>query len=149
MIELSLSSKKLSNIDLDNVEKHIGGKLCKEFRDLYLCYNGGVTNKPSFDFEETYIEVSLFLPLLYPSPELGDDEIEETLAVLREIGLPMHYLPFATDWGGNYLFLDLHTSEVAFWIHESSFSSPNAIQVIAPSLSDFLNGLDDLEEEDL
>lgn len=26
MIELSLSSKKLSNIDLDNVEKHIGGK---------------------------------------------------------------------------------------------------------------------------
>ena len=26
MIELSLSSKKLSNIDLDNVEKHIDGK---------------------------------------------------------------------------------------------------------------------------
>lgn len=26
MIELSLSSKKLSNIDLDNVEKHIVGK---------------------------------------------------------------------------------------------------------------------------
>ena len=37
MIELSLSSKKLSNIDLDNVEKHIGGKpvhLCFEYEAL-------------------------------------------------------------------------------------------------------------------
>lgn len=37
MIELSLSSKKLSNIDLDNVEKHIGGKpvhLCFEYDAL-------------------------------------------------------------------------------------------------------------------
>ncbi len=73
MIELSLSSKKLSNIDLDNVEKHIGGKpvhLCFEYDAL-----GRRTTKISVWRQSIFHRVTRFL---------WDDMPEEGEVVLRK-----------------------------------------------------------------
>jgi cell wall assembly regulator SMI1 len=142
----SKASQNLTKADIYSLEKSIGYALPIDFVNQYLSSNGGVSDKNYFYFEkhDEYLEVSLFIPIAYPSDKLGNLTIEKSYGHLTRAGIPKKYLPFATDWGGNYFSIDLETNDVVLLLMDLGEFTERSVQHLTMGFSHFL---DELKEE--
>ena len=102
----SKSSNLLTQADIKSLEEIVGYSLPTDFINQYLHFNGGVADKTHFYVEDDdgYVEVSFFIPIKYPSTDLGNIDIATSYSHLVSKGIPNKYLPFAVDWGGKSFF---------------------------------------------
>lgn len=143
----SKSSKTLTQADINFFEEILGYSLPIDFKNQYLSSNGGVPDKTYFyvEADEGYVEVSFFIPIKYPSNDLGNMDIATSYKNLVSKGFPKNYLPFAVDWGGNYFSIDLATNNIILFLMDLGEFSDSAIKYLSKG---FLNFIDDLEEEE-
>ena len=130
--------------DIANLERITGHKLPKEFASQYLTFNGGVPDKALFcdaEDEEDGYEISFYLPVKYYSDDLGEMKIEKSYAKLTSVNVPLHYLPFAVDWGGNYFAIHLKTEEVVLLLMDLGEFTEDCIEYLAPNYSEFVENL--------
>ena len=140
------SSKPLTLADITDLEETLGTRLPADFTNLYLHANGGVADKSYYYVEEDegFVEVSFFIPINYPSDELGNLDVLNSYLKLTDKGIPKRYLPFAVDWGGNYFAIDLETNEVVLLLMDLGEFTDSSVKHLS---SCFLNFINELEEE--
>lgn len=132
--------------DITGLEETLGTRLPADFTDLYLHANGGIADKSYFYVEEDegFVEVSFFIPINYPSDELGNLDVLNSYLKLTDKGIPKRYLSFAVDWGGNYFAIDLETNEVVLLLMDLGEFTDSSVKHLS---SCFLNFINELEEE--
>ena len=57
-------------------------------------------------------------------------KIEKSYAKLTSVNVPLHYLPFAVDWGGNYFAIDLKTEEVVLLLMDLGEFTEDCIEYL-------------------
>lgn len=103
----------LTPADLDDVEAALGLALPRDLREHYLRWNGGVPRSSCWVVDdEVVVDVAAFSPVRY-----GDGTPYGTLegtyaAHVAEGLLPPGLVPFASDWGGAAVCVDVVTQEV-------------------------------------
>jgi hypothetical protein len=139
-------AKIITQADINSLERVVNCCLPMDFANHYLSSNGGVSDKNCFYVEddEGYVEVSFFLPIKYPSDNLGNMNIETTYENLISKGIPKDYLPFAVDWGGDYFSLNLKTNDIVLLLMDLGVFNENAVKYLTTGFSNFI---DNLEEE--
>ncbi len=152
-IKLDNIGKKISIQDLLNLENLIGFKLPEQFRSFYLRNNGG---EPEADHFPAYNEfdpicVSSFLSVKYSYG--SENNIEETYNKgVEKNYLPSDLLPFAIDWGGNYICIN-NLGEIYFyttdtWMEEltNQENENRNKRLICDSFNVFVSSLVDEDE---
>jgi len=123
-IKFTDTQKKLTEQDFRLIEQDLGISIPIQLRNHYFNYNGGTPDRTIFydpigRFD--YIEIRDFIPMLY-NKDFEDDQ-DYTLNGLAKLGwnettIPRDLLPFALDWGGNYLCISLTTEEIYFFARD-------------------------------
>ncbi len=139
----------VTDADLQRVADLIGFALPPGVARLYQKFNGGVPSSPAWElFDGEFMVVSKFLPM---SPHLPPDRgtLESTLIFVRERQLIQSGLvPFATDWGGNYISFDaagaVYFSAMDAWRPEESHEENvrRTTKRLAESFEAFVGGLE-------
>ena len=148
-----LIEKSLLNISNDNIvslENLVGYSIPQDFVNFYLLSNGGIANNPYFyiEYEDNYVEISLFLPIYYTDEKLGGINIETSYKHLIQSGFPNKFLPFGIDWGGNFFALDLETGKIVLLLMDLGPFTDNCVKYIASCFSDYINNLVKSGDED-
>ena len=148
--------KNLSENDFNEVEKKLEVSFPASFKSHYFKWNGGTPTLSCFvndniDFD--YIEIRDFIPMKY-SKQFEDDPdftLEgRTINEWKLNELPKNLIPFAFDWGGNYLCLEKNSWQIIYYVRdvwsenisrEANFKK-NSI-IIAKSFDEFLNCLEE------
>ncbi len=146
----SKSSKPLEQADIKTLEKTLGYCLPLDFINQYLHSNGGVADKNHFyvEADDGYVEVSFYIPIKYPSSELGNMDILSSYNSLVNKGFPKNYLPFAVDWGGNYFSINLATNEIVLFLMDLGDFTNDAVKFLSKGFLNFINELEEEEEEE-
>ena len=118
------TEEQLTEQDMRLIEQDLGVTIPSQLRAHYLGLNGGTPEKTVFcDKSGSYdgVEIRDFIPMLYNKS--FEDAPEYTLngtAKLEwmENTLPKHLLPFAMDWGGNYICINLTTEEIVYFVRD-------------------------------
>ncbi|MCA3909846.1 SMI1/KNR4 family protein [Vibrio vulnificus] len=152
-IKLERTGRTIAHDDLFDLEGIIGFDLPEQFRNFYLKNNGGVPNPNHFPAHKEFdpICISSFLCVKYPCGT--ENNMEDTYQKgVRKNYLPSDLLPFAVDWGGNYICIN-KMSEIFFYSvdrccedldnHESINRNK---RFICQSFEDFINSLVDEDE---
>lgn len=151
MLDLTFQSSHppATDADLQRVAALIGFALPPAVARLYQKFNGGVPSLPAWElFDGEFMVVSKFLPM---SPDLPTDRgtLESTLIFVRERHLIKSGLvPFATDWGGNYISFDatgaVYFSPMDAWRPEESHEENirRTTKRLAESFEAFVDGLE-------
>jgi len=153
-LKLTDCQKRLTLADLALVEQDLRIKLPEAFRSFYLQHNGGTPDRttwvdPAGKFDD--IEVRDFLSMLYFNSK-GDDPDFTLNGIARSQwaagDLPKSLLPFAIDWGGNYLCLDIADGKVCYFLRDvwsDNLSTEKNREIntrpVAESFSQFVSGL--------
>ena len=116
--------KNLSENDFNEVEKKLEVSFPSSFRSHYFKWNGGTPNLSCFvndNIDYDYIEIRDFIPMKY-SKQFEDDPdftLEGRAINEWEINeLPRNLIPFAFDWGGNYLCLEKNSWQVIYYVRD-------------------------------
>jgi hypothetical protein len=136
----------VSDPDLDEVESSFRFTLPKEVRSHYLSHNGGSPSKCLFIRDGVILVVQQFLPVKY-----GKHLFEQTFLDLKvdDDILPTHLVPFATDPGGDYYCFSVRDNDMgSIWIYRGEYSEEpdRAVQFIAGSLNEFVEGMEDEDD---
>ncbi|WP_289630235.1 SMI1/KNR4 family protein [Bacteroides sp.] len=144
------TAKKITQTNIEALEKTIKNKLPFEFKNFYLNSNGGVPIKKYFYIEkdDNFVEISFFIPIFYTTSDLGELNIESTYQELIKKNIPNIYLPFAVDWGGNYFALNLETGNVILLLMDLGDFTNKCIKYLSSSFSSFLEKLQNEEDDD-
>ena len=151
-LEIINSSKKLSKEDIIEFQKNLTVNLPEYFYDFYNANNGGVVSKNSFyiNVEDSYVEVSFFIPIKYKLDKLGDVIIETSYQTLinKNVLIPI-YVPFAVDWGGNYFCINTNNDSVVLVLADLGVFAEKNIKFLSNNFYDFINHLEEREQEDI
>ena len=104
--------KNLSEIDFNDVEKKLEVSFPSSFKSHYFKWNGGDPNLSCFvndNIDYDYIEIRDFIPMKYSKQFEDDPDFTLEGRAINEWKLnelPKNLIPFAFDWGGNYLCLE-------------------------------------------
>ncbi|KEQ46271.1 SMI1/KNR4 family protein [Streptococcus oralis] len=148
--------KNLSENDFNEVEKKLEVSFPASFKSHYFKWNGGTPNLSCFvndniDFD--YIEIRDFIPMKYSKQFEDDPDFTLEGRTINEWELnelPINLIPFAFDWGGNYLCLEKNSRQIIYYVRdvwsenisrEANFKK-NSI-IIAKSFDEFLNCLEE------
>lgn len=150
-IVITNSSSRLTKDNIVSLEKLVEYCVPTDFEDFYLLSNGGIADKTYFyiDKDDDFVEISQFIPISYVNDILGGMSIESSYKKLIEIGFPENFLPFGVDWGGNYFSLDLENGNIVLLLMDLGNFNDKCIKYIAPCFSDFINNLQEIEDEDV
>jgi cell wall assembly regulator SMI1 len=116
--------KRLTEADLETIEKMLGIRLPDDMKRHYLHFNGGKPERslwvyPGGEYDD--IEVRDFIPMRY-AKKFGDDPAFTAEGRAREgwseTKLPARLFPFAFDWGGNYFCVDLEHATVNYFVRD-------------------------------
>jgi cell wall assembly regulator SMI1 len=134
----------LSENDLKAVEQEIGLPLPADLRKHYLIFNGGRPEPRRFVVTPAGYEydVALFLPVRFSSD--SDDVLFEDVyrdLVLERGEIPRALIPLAVNGGDDYFCLIIATGEVAFYAMDRSDDPSKATQIVAQSISEFLDSM--------
>lgn len=145
------SSHSITMSDIEFLEHSIEQGLPNDFISHYLKNNGGVPNKTYFYVEKDdgYVEVSFFLPIRFDTTELSNMTIERSYSNLTSKGIPKNYLPFALDWGGNYFSIDLETNNIVLLLMDLGLFTDDAVKYLTRGFNNFIDNLEEGEEEDV
>ena len=148
--------KNLFGNDFNEVEKKLEVSFPSSFKSHYFKWNGGTPNLSCFvndNIDYDYIEIRDFIPMKYSKPFEDDPDFTLEGRAINEWDLnelPRNLIPFAFDWGGNYLCLEKNSWQIIFYVRdvwsenisrEANFEK-NSI-VIAKSFDEFLNCLEE------
>lgn len=137
----------LAQQDLDETERAIGLRLPEDLRSFYLSHNGGYPKNPSWivDGEEA-VRVQCFLPMKTRTKTAKT--VEETYQTGLEGGyLVRGLVPFARDFGGNYVCFDEQGGIVFYamdtWNRDrgDEANKRDAMRPLTDSFRSFLEGL--------
>ena len=148
--------KNLSENDFNEVEKKLEVSFPALFKSHYFKWNGGTPTLSCFvndtiDFD--YIEIRDFIPMKYSKQFEDDPDFTLEGRTINEWELnelPINLIPFAFDWGGNYLCLEKNSWQIIYYVRdvwsenisrEANFKK-NSI-IIAKSFDEFLNCLEE------
>lgn len=108
----------LNESELLNLEKQLGIKLPKDYRDFLKQYNGGYPQPDGFDFSsgEDGSSVDKFLAV----SDATHESIIENFNIYKD-RIPENYFPIAKDPGGNLILVEVNNtgSNVYYWGHET------------------------------
>jgi hypothetical protein len=106
--------------DVDALERNLGFAVPDAIRKLTTSANGGRPNPNIYRDSLACTDVSECLAL-----RDGKGSIWWTyeLLVLTKKAVPVHYLPFAVDSGGNTFFVDCRSGTVHLLLHDPTFRS--------------------------
>ena len=148
--------KNLSENDFNEVEKKLEVSFPSLFRSHYFKWNGGTPNLSCFvndNIDYDYIEIRDFIPMKYSKQFEDDPDFTLEGRAINEWDLnelPRNLIPFAFDWGGNYLCLEKNSWQIIYYVRdvwsenisrEANFEK-NSI-IIAKSFDEFLNCLEE------
>ncbi|MCL2310596.1 MAG: SMI1/KNR4 family protein [Proteobacteria bacterium] len=159
-VNFTETERSLTDNDFTLVEQKLGVKLPHDFVAFYKLNNGGTPDKPvTHDFYEKMedIEIRDFIPILY-AEEFQDDPDFTLEGRAKEHWhkkeVPENLLPFAFDWGGNYICLGLPDGLIYYYVRdvwsENLSTEQNFLRnstPIAPSFRHFIEHLSELVEE--
>ncbi|REH56255.1 SUKH superfamily protein [Tenacibaculum gallaicum] len=132
MISFILTEKNIISEDLVAFEEKFKFTLPETYKTHMLKFNGGAPDKDYFQG----VNVAHFNPI-----KNGDDTLEENIKDLKDF-LPIGYLPFAYDPGGNQICMDLNEGEnygkIYYLPMDMGEIEP---ELLADSFEEFLNGL--------
>ena len=116
--------KNLSENDFNEVEKKLELSFPASFKSHYFKWNGGTPNLSCFvndNIDYDYIEIRDFIPMKY-SKQFEDDPdftLEGRAINEWEVNeLPKNLIPFAFDWGGNYLCLEKNSWQIIYYVRD-------------------------------
>ena len=165
--EFTDCEQPLTEDDIQAAAEQLGAELPHAFRLHYLHYNGGTPRLSLFvndeiDYDD--IEISQFIPIRYAREFADDPEFTlEGRALMHWVAgeVPNTLIPFAMDWGGNYICLEKDSGRIVYYVRdvwrdhlstEANFAANSTI--IAESFGGFLAHLqanpddfDDLEND--
>jgi cell wall assembly regulator SMI1 len=125
--------------DIAAIEAALGLRFPRGLRDSYLRSNGGRPDPYVYEDDTLDTVVSEALPLT------AVDEDSTAVATYRALVLekqlvPAHFFPFAVDGGGNYFFVDCHSSDasVYFFDHDTAGEHVRALDI---GIDEFWNRL--------
>ena len=148
--------KNLSEYDFNEVEKNLEVSFPASFKSHYFKWNGGTPNLSCFindNIDYDYIEIRDFIPMKYSKQFEDDPDFTLEGRAINEWELnelPKNLIPFAFDWGGNYLCLEKNSWQIIYYVRdvwsenisrEANFKK-NSI-IIAESFEEFLNCLEE------
>ena len=134
-----------------NVEKDLGYKLPKEYRDFLLKFNGGEPSPNKFYFNDHSNKASnsivRYFHAVFDTEGYSYDNLMQIYKSLikNEIILP-HILPIASDPFGNYICIFMegeYKGKIYFMDHEIGPVEPSydSLSLIADTFKHFLNML--------
>lgn len=145
--------KSLNAEDFNNIEHKLQKKIPTSIKNHYLNFNGGYPNKSLFTDEDEVLEIEImdFIPFLY-AKEFGNDPVftieGRTSICWKKNEIPSYLLPFAMDWGGNYIAYNLQNNQIYYYVTDSWSEEINIeenfiknSQLIANNFKDFLQNL--------
>ena len=160
MLEFYDCEKNISEQEIREVESKLGLSFPTDFKAHYLKWNGGTPNKPIFEnpnIDYDYIEIRDFIAVRY-ARDFGDDPdfTLEGRAVneWEEMEVPPDLIPYAFDWGGNYICLHKNSGRIYYYVRdvwsdnistEANFAKNT--NLIADSFTEFLSYLHTDPEE--
>ena len=148
--------KNLSENDFNDVEKNLEVSFPASFKSHYFKWNGGTPTLSCFvndNIDYDYIEIRDFIPMKYSKQFEDDPDFTLEGRAINEWELnelPINLIPFAFDWGGNYLCLEKNSWQIIYYVRdvwsenisrEANFKK-NSI-IIAKSFEEFLNCLEE------
>ena len=148
--------KNLSENDFNDVEKNLEVSFPASFKSHYFKWNGGTPTLSCFvndNIDYDYIEIRDFIPMKYSKQFEDDPDFTLEGRAINEWKLnelPINLIPFAFDWGGNYLCLEKNSRQIIYYVRdvwsenisrEANFKK-NSI-IIAKSFDEFLNCLEE------
>jgi cell wall assembly regulator SMI1 len=139
------SAPAVNEVDIKNVEEYIGCRFPNSLRELYLKFNGGEVDGKRKIFESPSgieLEVKTFLPIRKKRFE-GDSLLEESydIFVRNKKLIPVGFILFAMDSGGFRYCINCGTEEIYFNNLDHFERSGGPMQLIASSLSEFIDGM--------
>lgn len=141
----SKASKVLTKADIEEAETKLGFSFPESFIEHYLKYNGGEPSKTYFYSEESGIEIDIqiFAPIKYRYSECDQlKTVEEKYAFFKGISeLMSEYLPFANDYGGNPICVNVKTGKVYIVWMDLGEISQKCFRYLAENFDEFLDGL--------
>jgi hypothetical protein len=138
---------ELKDADLREIEAALKIQIPEEVKQHYLAQNGGIPERPCWDLDSgEQLCISQFLPIKYPTSDNRTLESTFQKAAARDLLLP-GLVPFAKDWGGNYVCFD-SAGQIYFyamdnWRPERSMEENKkaAAQFLASSMKEFVEQL--------
>ncbi len=153
MIIFSDCGRKLSIEEITSLEKKLGVTFSEDIKNYYLKHNGGTPEPDTFPATDEYepIIISSFLSMKEDSS--GGGTLEETYEKGISKGyLPNDLVPFAVDWGNNYLCFD-SMGKVYFFATDSWFDDLSTEEninknkrLLCDTFNQFINSLVDEDE---
>ena len=148
--------KNLSENDFNEVEKKLEVSFPSSFKSHYFKWNGGTPNLSCFvndNIDYDYIEIRDFIPIKYSKQFEDDPDFTLEGRAINEWELnelPRSLIPFAFDWGGNYLCLEKNSWQIIYYVRDvwsenisrEANLKKNSI-IIAKSFEEFLNYLEE------
>ena len=145
MLNFSKASKELTRTDIAEVETKLGFPFPENFTAHYLKYNGGKPSRTYFYSEESGIEIDIqnFAPIKYRYSEYDQlKTVEEKYTFFKGIlEMMSDYLPFANDYGGNPICVNVKTGKVYIvWMDLGEITQRNFCY-LAENFDEFIDGL--------
>lgn len=137
-------SQEFTKSEIEFIEKKVGLTFPKSFIEHYVRYNGGVPASPyTYSAEsDIEIEVQLFLPLKYKSPEVNIETIEHKYMLFNQKSeLMKMYIPFANDYGANPVCININTGEIYIVYMDMGELSERCFKYLCNDFNTFVAGL--------
>ena len=143
------TEKPIKLEDIEEIEIKYGFSFPKDFKTLYMKYNGGSPEKYLYRLEDIVLVVSEFLPVKYGTDKEQLEYYYKDL-VLDEKILPNYLVPFAIDPGGDFFCFSIRKEEdygsIYIWRHEEYENPDAALLYVCCSLEEFIDGLKEEQE---
>ncbi|ELR64586.1 hypothetical protein C942_02399 [Photobacterium marinum] len=148
---------KLSEFELDSLEKKLKTRLPKDYRDFLLQFNGGEPQEDTIDFDGDKINISGASIGYFYGLGTGSEDIQVCMELIGDI-IPDGLIPFADTPEGNYFLISTrsdsenyiyykdHEVEDTVDFSEQNNKLPESIVKVSSSFSDFINQLYDLND---
>jgi cell wall assembly regulator SMI1 len=156
---LKNGESSLTENDFIKIEKKLSFPLPSDLKSLYIMSNGGdpslnVWIDPFGKWED--IEIRDFFPFIYRETQGNDEHFTaEGIALInwKRNTLPYGFLPFAVDWGGNYICINLNDGNI-FYFTRDTWDEGLPMEVIfkkssrkiSTSFSDFIKNVTEFSE---
>ena len=145
ILNFSKASKALTRTDIAEVETKLGLQFPQSLTEHYLKYNGGKPSKTYFYSEESGIEIDIqiFAPIKYRYSECDQlKTVEEKYTFFKGISeLMSEYLPFANDYGGNPICVNVKTGKVYIVWMDLGEITQRCFRYLAENFDEFISGL--------
>ena len=152
ILNFSNTSKELTRTDIAEVETKLGLPFPENFTEHYLKYNGGKPSKTYFYSEESDIEIDIqiFAPLKYRYSERDQlKTVEEKYTFFKGISeLMSEYLPFANDYGGNPICVNVKNGKVFIVWMDLGEITQKCFRYLAENFDEFIDGLTEQSIDD-